>query len=88
MHLITTPLFLVLTIQKRIFDPSSADFTVEMNAKSGKKVCNLGNLANAFEMAASKQLTPFFLVDQAQRLETRFAEKLVEHHLVTLKMVP
>ena len=42
----------------------SADFTVEGNAKSGKKVCSLGNLGNAFEMAASKQLMPFLLLDQ------------------------
>ena len=53
----------------------SADFTVERNAKSKKKACNLDNLANMFEVAASKQLMPFVLVDQAQRLDTGLAEK-------------
>ena len=36
---------------------------VERNAKSKKGVCHFGNLANAFEMAASKQQMPFPLVD-------------------------
>ena len=55
----------------------SADFTVQRNAKKKKekKVCNLGNPANAFVMATSKQL----LVDQAQRLDTGLLEKLVEN---------
>ena len=53
----------------------SADFKVERNAKPEKVVCNLGNLANTFEVAASKQLLPFVLVDQAQRLDTGLAEK-------------
>ena len=53
----------------------SADFTVQRNAKREKKGCNLGNPANAFVMATSKQL----LVDQAQRLDTGLVEKLVEN---------
>ena len=53
----------------------SADFTVQRNAKREKKGCNLGNPANAFVMATSKQL----LVDQAQRLDTGLGEKLVEN---------
>ena len=53
----------------------SADFTVHRNAKREKKGCNLGNPANAFVMATSKQL----LVDQAQRLDTGLVEKLVEN---------
>ena len=53
----------------------SAYFTVQRNAKREKKVCNLGNPANAFMMATSKQL----LVDQAQRLDTGLVEKLVEN---------
>ena len=36
-------------------------------------------------MAASKQLIPFLPVDQAQRVYTGFAEKLVEHHFGYLK---
>ena len=40
-----------------------------------KKACNVDNLANMFEVAASKQLMPFVLVDQAQRLDTGLAEK-------------
>ena len=59
---------------------NSADFTVEMNAKSRNTVCNLGILANAFEMAASGTTNAFLFVDQAQRLDTGFAEKLVEDH--------
>ena len=43
--------------------------------KREKKGCNLGNPANAFVMATSKQL----LVDQAQRLDTELVEKLVEN---------
>ena len=43
--------------------------------KKEKKGCNLGNPANAFVMATSKQI----LVDQAQRLDTGLVEKLVEN---------
>ena len=39
----------------------SRDFTVERK-EIRTKLCNLGNLANTFEIAASKQLMPFLLV--------------------------
>ena len=51
-----------------------------MNAKSRNTVCNLGILANAFEMTASGTTNAFLFVDQAQRLDTGFAENLVEDH--------
>ena len=53
----------------------SANFTVERNTESVKKVCNVGNLANTFAVAASKQILPFLLVDQAERLDTRLMER-------------
>ena len=44
--------------------------------KIGKRVCNIGTPATAFQMATSKQL----LLERAQRLVTGLAEKLVEPH--------
>ena len=44
--------------------------------KIGKRVCNIGTPANAFQMATSKQL----LLERAQRLVIRLVEKLVEPH--------
>ena len=67
---------------------NSADFTVEMNAKSRNTVCNLGILANAFEMAASETTNAFLFVDQAQSLDTGFAENLVEDHFGYFKKIP
>lgn len=46
----------------------SADFTVERNTKSEKKFCNLGNLANSFEIAVSKLMCFLLLTKTVMKL--------------------
>ena len=49
------------------------------------KVCSLGNLANTVEKAASKQLVPFLLVDQALDMWKNFG--YLKGRLVHLKVL-
>ena len=65
--------------KNRFLIRDSVELTVQRNAKSQWRFCNLGNFENTFKMASSKQLNPSVLVDQAQRLDTGLAGELVEH---------
>ena len=58
-------------IEKLIFDARFSRF----HGRKERKIREKGNLANIFEVAASKQLLPFLLVDHAQRLDTGLAER-------------
>ena len=58
-------------IEKLIFDARFSRF----HGREERKIREKGNLANTFEVVASKQLLPFLLVDQAQGLETRLAKR-------------
>ena len=60
---------------KTDFSPEIQQISQSQGTQNLTKVCNLGNLANTFEKAASKQLVPFLLVDQAQRSDTGHVEK-------------
>lgn len=67
-------------IQKRIFYARFSRFHGQRERKIRRQVCYFGNLASAFKMAASKQLIRFLSVEQAWRVDTALAEKLVEHN--------
>ena len=75
------PLFLVLLTKNGFLIQNSAEFTVEMNGKSRNTVCNLGILANAFEMAASETTYAFSPCWSDTEIRDRICGKV----LVTLK---
>ena len=64
---------------------NSAEFTVEMNAKSRNRVCNLGNLANAFEMAASETTSAFSPCWSGTEIRHRICGKVCGKVSVTLR---